>query len=91
MRTKLDGKFHGVIVKNKDGSIVPQDEWIVFLAKDDALLPTLKFYEKECERIGAQPEQLKAISELIERVAIWRRENMDKCKVPDVDRRELVL
>jgi hypothetical protein len=30
---KLDGKFHGVIVKNKDQSIVPQDQWTVFLAE----------------------------------------------------------
>jgi hypothetical protein len=30
MGVKLDGKFHGIIAKNKDGSIVPQDQWIGF-------------------------------------------------------------
>lgn len=81
---KLDGKFHGVIVKNKDGSVVPQDQWVVFLAKDNAFLPTLHFYYDECERQGAAMEQLEAVAAMIVRVGEWRKDNPSKCKTPDV-------
>jgi hypothetical protein len=87
---KLDGKFHGIIVKNKDGSVVPQDEWIVFLAKDNALPATLAFYLDECERLKADPRQLDAAASLIDRVERWRQDNPDKCKVPDTQAGEIV-
>jgi hypothetical protein len=90
MRQKLDGKFHGVIVKNKDGSTVPQDQWVVFLAKDNAFPATLDFYRLECERVGARGDQLKAVDDLIDRVKAWRKANPDKCKVPDVRADEIV-
>lgn len=86
---KLDGKFHGVVVKNKDGSVVPQDQWMVFLAKDNAVPATLAFYQKECERLGAAPEQIHAIGEMRARVAQWRKEHADLCKVPDVQSGEI--
>jgi hypothetical protein len=81
---KLDGKFHGLIAKNKDGSIVPQDQWMVFLAKDDAVPATLEFYEAECERHGAGIAQIAAVRALRERVAVWRAAHLDLCKTPDV-------
>lgn len=81
---KLDGKFHGIIVKNKDGSIVPQDQWIVFLAKDNALPATLAFYAAECKRLGAADEQICAVNDMRERLDEWRRQNPHLCKVPDV-------
>lgn len=86
---KLDGKCYGVLVKNKDGSIIPPDQWIVFLAKDNALPATLAFYRSECIRIGAAREQVEAVEALLERVGAWRRANHDKCKVPDVQAGEL--
>jgi hypothetical protein len=90
MRSKLDGKFHGIIAKNKDGSIVPQDEWIVFLAKDNALLPTLDFYYEKCEALGASPDQLAAIARLIDGVRRWREAHQPACKIPDVEPDEIV-
>jgi hypothetical protein len=90
MSAKLDGKFHGIIAKNKDGSIVPQDQWIVFLAQDDAVPATLRFYHAECKRLGASLEQLHAIDLLIIRASAWRSSNPGKCKVPDVQPGELV-
>jgi hypothetical protein len=90
MATKLDGKFHGVIVKNKDGSIVPQDQWIVFLAKDNCLPPTLYFYLAECQRQVASFEQTEAVRELLERVLQWRSANPAACKTPDVQVGEIV-
>ncbi len=86
---KLDSKFHGLLVKNKDQSIVPQDEWVVFLAKDNAFPPTLQFYLDECKRQGATMDQLMAIRNLIARVEAWRDEFPGACHTPDVHRGEL--
>lgn len=81
---KLDGKFHGIVVKNKDQSVVPQDEWMVFLAKDNAVPSTLRFYLSECVRLGAGADQIRAVEEMIGRVDAWRASHPGKLKVPDV-------
>lgn len=86
---KLDGKFHGVIVKNKDGSIVPQDQWIVFLVKDNAVPAMLDFYYEECKRQGALDDQLDAVREMINRADEWRNKNPGLCKTPDVEPGEI--
>ena len=80
----------GIVVKNKDQSIVPQDEWIVFLAKDCAVPEMLRFYYTRCRQLGASEEQLEAIAQLHARVNAWRNSNLDKCKVPDVHPGEIV-
>lgn len=87
---KLDGKFHGIIAKNKDGSIVPQDQWMCFLAKDNAVPATLDFYLAECQRQGAEPEQLVAVAGMIDRVSAWRRAHPELCKIPDVAPGEII-
>lgn len=81
--TKLDAKFSGVIFKVKNGQIVPDDEYMVFLAKDSAFWNTLNFYYEECKRLGADEEQLAAVSRAIERVRTWRSVNHNRIKVPD--------
>lgn len=86
---KLDGKFHGVIVKNKDGSIVPQDQWMVFLAKDNAFPATLLFYIEECQRKNASTAQVNAAREVYNRVMAWRAAHPELCKTPDVQAGEL--
>lgn len=91
MPTKLDGKFHGIIVKNKDQSIVPQDQWICFLAKDNAVLETLAFYYNQCKRLGAHPRQLEAVGQMMARVDQLRRNNPGICKVPDVEPGEITI
>jgi hypothetical protein len=87
---KMDLKFSGIITKNKDNTVVPQDQWIVFLVKDDAFPATLKFYYDECLRLGAGRYQLEAIQELIIKVRTWRRNHSELCKVPDVEDGELI-
>lgn len=85
----LDTKVHGTIVRNKDGMEIPPDEFVVFRPGDDALLPTLEYYRQRCQLIGAKEPQLRAVDDLIERVARWRSLNPGRCKVPDVDPGEL--
>jgi hypothetical protein len=84
---KLDKKFYvgleGDIRKAKDDSSVPDDEWVVFLAQDDAFMEVLPAYRDACIRLGADLEQVKAVQGLIVRVARWRLENSERCKVPD--------
>jgi hypothetical protein len=79
---KLDKKFYGEIRKAKDDSIVPDDEYVVFLVKDNAFAATLPTYRQYCELMGADVVQLEMVDQLIERVYKWRA-GSDRCKVPD--------
>jgi hypothetical protein len=69
---KLDAKFYGEIRKAKDDSLVPADEYVVFLAKDDAFAAILPHYRTMCHAMGATAEQLQAIDRMIERLEFWR-------------------
>lgn len=90
MAEKLDAKFSGVIFKVKNGSIVPDDQYVVFLAKDAAFYKTLCFYRDECARLGADQEQLDAVTRMIGRLQRWRDANMDQIKVPDAKGEKLI-
>ena len=79
---KLDSKFTGTIIKVKDGTTVPDDEYMVFLAKDNAFPDTLKFYLSKCIELGADDEQIMAVSRAILRVDEWRAAHPDLCHVP---------
>ena len=87
---KLDAKFSGVIFKIKDGSIVPDDEYVVFLAKDNAFAQMLSVYRKACVDLGADQEQIAAVDRLAERLRKWRQANPDRLKVPDARGERLV-
>ena len=80
---KLDKKFTGQVFKVKDGSVVPHDQWLVFLAKDNAFPATVAFYRQECERLGADAEHLASVDRMIERLTKWRADNPHRLKVPD--------
>jgi len=86
---RLDSKYRGTIIKNKDSTVIPQDEYIVFRPADNALPATLECYKEECLRVGAKNEQLEAVVALIERVRAWRAAHPERCKVPDVEPGEL--
>jgi hypothetical protein len=89
--TKLDAKFEGTITKVKDGSVVPDDEYVVFLAKDtvfaEVLLPR---YLDACEAMGADDEQILAVERLMGRVRQWRKAHPERCKVPDAKGEKLL-
>ena len=85
----LDSKVHGTLIRNKDGKEIPADEFIVFRPHDNAVLRMLDHYRGLCEHEGAAPEQLAAVDRLIGRVAHWRAQHPDRCKVADVEPSEL--
>lgn len=80
---KLDAKFYGEIRKVKDDSVVPEDQYMVFLAKDNAFALALPLYLGVCKSIGADAEHIGAVERTIARLNKWRADNPDKCKVPD--------
>ena len=89
MSQRLDGKFRGTIIKNKNSEEVPDTEWILFLAKDNAFPATLRFYRDECERQGAASAQLAAVDAAIVRLDQWRADNAHRLKTPDVEPGEI--
>lgn len=87
---KLDAKFYGEIRKVKDDSIVPDDEYVVFLVKDTAFANMLPAYRMECVELGADKEQIEAVDRMIERARAWRKANPERLKVPDAKGEKLI-
>lgn len=88
---KMDGNFEGTIRKAKNGNIVPEDEWIVFLAKDNAVPSMLEHYLQTCVRLGANQRQVQAVNRLLARVNDWRDAHPERLKTPDIDQDERIL
>jgi hypothetical protein len=80
---KLDAKFYGEVRKIKDDSIVPDDEYVVFLAKDNAFALVLPIYRQTCIALGCDDEQIAAIERMMDRLTSWRADNLDRLKNPD--------
>ena len=80
---KMDAKFYGEIRKAKDGSIVPDDEYIVFLVKDNAFALVLPIYASVCAALSADVDQIQAVNAMVERAMRWRCAHPDRLKVPD--------
>jgi hypothetical protein len=88
---KLDAKFYGSIFKAKDGSPVPDEQFVVFLAKDNAFANVLPMYREECVRLGADAEQVAAVDAMIVRLTEWRATHPELCKVPDAKNERLLV
>ena len=80
---KLDAKFEGEIRKVKDGSIVPEDQYVVFLAKDNCFAAVLPIYLAECIKARCDDEHVDALLRMIRRVQQWRDRNPMLLKYPD--------
>jgi hypothetical protein len=80
---KLDQKFYGDIYKAKDGSRVPDDQYVVFLAKDNAFALTLPAYLENCKRLHCDADQIAAVERLINNVATVRLCHPEITKNPD--------
>jgi hypothetical protein len=82
----IDKKFRFLAVNPcKQGVIYTEEDGMLLLAKDDACIPTLQFYFKECERLGADEVQLEGIRLLIDRIMAWREKYPNRCKVADTN------
>lgn len=88
---KLNAKFFGVIFKAKDSSVVSDDEYVVFLAKDNAFAKILPLYRDACIELGADIEQVQAVNGMIDRLQAWRHANPDRLKVPDAKGEKLLV
>jgi hypothetical protein len=80
---KLDAKFYGDVFKAKDGTLVPEDQWVCFLVKDNAFAAILPLYLDKCIELGCDDEQIASLRRMIERVDGWRAANPDLLKNPD--------
>ena len=80
---KLDAKFLGPITKVKDDSTVPDDQWMLFLAKDNAFALTAPYYLLQCIKLKCDAEQIAQVAEALGRLYRWRANNPDKLKNPD--------
>ena len=80
---KLDAKFEGEIRKVKDGSLVPEDQYVVFLAKDNCFADVLPIYLAKCIKAGCDDEHVDAVLRMIRRVCDWRTKNPELLKYPD--------
>ncbi len=81
----LDRKHKFLAVNNSNGKSYNDTEAVVFLAKDDCLPNTLRYYIEELEKHKASDEQIRGVELLLERVLAWRQANPDQCKVPDIN------
>lgn len=80
---KLDAKFYGEIRKVKDDSVVPDDEYVVFLAKDNAFAIMLVMYYHLCIALSCDKEQIDAVAAMIDRLNAWRAAHPERLKNPD--------
>ncbi len=83
MNEKLDLKFYGEIRKVKDDSIVPDDMWMCFLAKDNAFPHALSEYHKKCIDLNADIEQVHAVERAMKKLDKWRNDHPELLKTPD--------
>lgn len=87
---KLDAKFYGEVRKVKDDSVVPDDEYVVFLAKDNAFAAILPIYFATCIALGCDQEQSDAVERMIDRVKAWRGAHPTRLKTPDAKGEKLL-
>lgn len=88
---KLDAKFYGNIYKAKNDERVPDDEYVVFLAKDNAFAAILPLYRSTCVELGCDTEQIAAVDAMIERLRRWRVIHPDRLKNPDAAGEKLLV
>lgn len=86
--TSIDWKFRIHAENRATGVVRTDEEGILFLAQDDAVIPMLKVYRSECELLGADYGHLRSVDLLIERVYTWRAMNPNMCKTPDMSKAE---
>ena len=87
---KLDAKFHAAVHKVKNGKSVPDDEWMIFLATDNAFPATLRFYLEECKRLGADQDHVESVQRTIRRLRFLAGCECRSLQVPDATGEKLL-
>lgn len=77
----IDRKFQILAVNPVNGKIYTDQNAMLLCAKDKAVPAALIAYRKECITIGANPEHIQSIDQLIGRVVKFQDEI--ECRVPD--------
>ncbi|GAG92016.1 unnamed protein product, partial [marine sediment metagenome] len=78
---RIDQKYYGDVFKN-DGKKVPEEELIIFRAKDRAVPVMLEAYAAECQAIGCSDFHVEGILLLRDRV-IHYQQSTGICKISD--------
>ena len=83
----IDSKYsiHAKGVENR--TLFTQDNAMLFLARDAALIPTLMFYQEECARLGSGQAHIDSIDALIVRVREFQQVGIENhsYRVPGLD------
>lgn len=80
----IDRKYKILAINPVSGGIHTEEDAILFLAKDLALLPMLEAYVEECSLLGCEDTHIESLNLLIERVEAYQK--TEPTKVPDTDR-----
>ena len=78
----IDRKYRILAVNPCSGNVHNEEDAILFLAKDLAVLPMLETYVEECNLLGCDDEQIESVNLLIERVEEYQRKI--KAEIPDI-------
>jgi len=82
----IDRKFKIMAVNPcKMHTLYTEENSVLFCAHDVALLPALKAYKLECEKLNCGVDHIESIELLMGRVHEYQANNMDKVKIPDTE------
>lgn len=79
----IDRKFRIKAYNLGSGEEHSEEDAVLFLARDKALLYTLLDYRRNCKELGTGPDHIKGINLLIGRVRKYQQEHGSK--IPDTD------
>ena len=80
----IDRKYKILAINPVSGGIHTEDDAILFLVKDLAVLPMLETYLEECSLLGCEDTHIDSLNLLIERIENYQK--IVGTKIPDTDR-----
>jgi hypothetical protein len=71
-------KYHGIIAKTSTGQIIPPDDYLIFMKKDDAVPAMLTTYYEKCNELGCDDDHLEWVADQVYNLRHWREQNADR-------------
>ena len=71
----IDRKYKIIAYNPCSGGIHTEEDAVLFLAKDLAILPTLKEYLSECNNLGCENSHLQSVRLLMERIEAYQKKH----------------